>query len=48
MSPMGAPKPMPTVDGLLAATARVHGLRLATRNVTDFEALDIDWGPVRR
>lgn len=27
--------PMPTVDGLLAATALVHGLTLVTRNVRD-------------
>jgi hypothetical protein len=26
---------LPAVDGLLAATARVHGLTLATRNVKD-------------
>lgn len=29
------PDPLPTVDGLLAATARVHGLTLATRNTAD-------------
>ena len=27
--------PVPTVDGLLAATAQYHGLVLATRNVKD-------------
>lgn len=27
--------PLPTVDGLLAATARVHGLTLVTRNTAD-------------
>ena len=27
--------PLPVVDGLLAATARVRGYRLATRNVKD-------------
>lgn len=26
----------PVIDGLLIATARVHGLRIATRNVKDF------------
>jgi len=31
----GVPDPIPTVDGLLAATARHHGLTLATRNVKD-------------
>ena len=40
---MGAPNPIPTVDGLLAATAQVHGLVLATRNVTQVESLDIEW-----
>ncbi|MBI4617353.1 MAG: type II toxin-antitoxin system VapC family toxin [Planctomycetes bacterium] len=28
-------RPLPTVDGLLAATAKVHGLTLVTRNVKD-------------
>ena len=28
--------PLPVVDGLLAATARVHGLVLVTRNTDDF------------
>lgn len=32
---MSAADPPPAVDGLLAATARVHGLTLVTRNVTD-------------
>lgn len=27
--------PLPTIDGLLAATARVHGLTLVTRNTAD-------------
>ncbi len=40
---LGAPNPIPTVDGLLAATAHVHGLVLVTRNVTDIESLDIEW-----
>jgi hypothetical protein len=30
------PDPLPVVDGLLAATARVHGLVLVTRNTADF------------
>lgn len=30
-----APGPIPVIDGLIAATARVHGLTLATRNVRD-------------
>jgi len=32
---MTAVRPLSTVDSLLAATARVHGLTLVTRNVTD-------------
>ncbi|MFL5319385.1 MAG: type II toxin-antitoxin system VapC family toxin [Myxococcaceae bacterium] len=32
---LSVPDPLPTVDGLLAATALVHGLTLVTRNVTD-------------
>lgn len=34
---MNVPEPLPVVDGLLAATAKVHGLTLATRNVDDIE-----------
>ena len=34
---MNVPDPLPAVDGYLAATARVHGLTLATRNVKDVE-----------
>ena len=32
---LNVPDPLPVVDGLLAATARVHELTLATRNVKD-------------
>jgi predicted nucleic acid-binding protein len=32
---LNAPDPVPTVDGLLAATALVNGLTLVTRNVRD-------------
>jgi predicted nucleic acid-binding protein len=32
---LGVPDPVPTVDGLLAATARVGGLTLVTRNTAD-------------
>jgi predicted nucleic acid-binding protein len=31
------PDPIPTVDGLLAATALVHDLVLVTRNTRDVE-----------
>jgi predicted nucleic acid-binding protein len=33
---LGIPHPLPTIDGLIAATALVHGLTLATRNIRDF------------
>jgi toxin FitB len=32
---MSAKRPVSTIDALLAATAKVHGMTLATRNVTD-------------
>jgi hypothetical protein len=32
---LSIPDPLPFIDGLLAATARVHGLTLVTRNVGD-------------
>jgi hypothetical protein len=32
---LGIPSPLPLVDGLLAATAKVHGLTWVTRNVAD-------------
>lgn len=31
----GIPDPLPLIDGLLAATAKTHGLILVTRNVAD-------------
>jgi predicted nucleic acid-binding protein len=36
---MRAVRPIPTVDGLLAATAKVHGLTLVTRNAPDVAGL---------
>lgn len=33
---LNVPDPLPVVDGLLAATAKVHDLTLVTRNSTDF------------
>ncbi|MGI0150284.1 MAG: type II toxin-antitoxin system VapC family toxin [Thermoplasmata archaeon] len=32
---VNVPDPIPVLDGLIAATARVHGLTVATRNVKD-------------
>jgi hypothetical protein len=34
---MNVPDPLPVVDGLLAATAKVTGLTIATHNSDDFE-----------
>lgn len=38
---LNAQRTLPVIDGLLAATARVHGLQLVTRNVGDFQNLDL-------
>ena len=32
---LGIPDPLPAIDGLIAATAIVHGLTVVTRNVAD-------------
>jgi predicted nucleic acid-binding protein len=32
---LGVPNPLPLIDGLLAATAKVRGLTFVTRNVAD-------------
>ncbi|MDP4822844.1 MAG: type II toxin-antitoxin system VapC family toxin [Aestuariivirgaceae bacterium] len=32
---LSVPDPLPLIDGLLAATAKVHGLTLVTRNIAD-------------
>jgi toxin FitB len=39
---MNVPDPLPVVDGLLAATASVSGLILATRNTADVERTGVD------
>jgi predicted nucleic acid-binding protein len=39
---MNAPDPLPVVDGLLAATAKVIGLTFATRNVADVEGSGVE------
>ncbi|MEJ2085548.1 MAG: type II toxin-antitoxin system VapC family toxin [Acidobacteriota bacterium] len=40
---LNVPDPLPVVDGLLVATAKVKGLTLATRNVKDIERTGIDF-----
>ena len=32
---------LPVIDSLIAATARVHGLTIATRNLRDFSDLGV-------
>jgi predicted nucleic acid-binding protein len=39
---LNVPDPLPVIDGLLAATARVTGLTLVTRNVADVERTGVD------
>lgn len=39
---MSVPDPLPVVDGLLAATARILGLTLVTRNTSDVEGTGIE------
>ena len=39
---MNALRPIPIIDALLAATAKVNGLTLVTRNVADVAGLDVD------
>lgn len=38
---IGAARTVPPIDGLLAATAFVHGLTIVTRNVADFADLGV-------
>lgn len=40
---MNAARPLPVVDGLMAATAKVHGLTLVTRNVADIVDTGADY-----
>jgi len=39
---MNVPDPLPVIDGFLAATAKVAGLTLATRNVADVESAGVN------
>lgn len=38
---LGIPNPLPLIDSLLAATAKVHSLTLVTRNIADIESTGI-------
>jgi hypothetical protein len=38
---LSAPRPLPVVDSLQAATARVHGLTFVTRNVSDLDGVEV-------
>jgi predicted nucleic acid-binding protein len=38
---MSASRPLPVIDGLLAATAKVHGITLVTRNTRDVADLGV-------
>jgi hypothetical protein len=38
---LGIPNPLPLIDGLLAATAKVHGLTLVTRNIADIQSTGV-------
>ncbi|MBX3140305.1 MAG: type II toxin-antitoxin system VapC family toxin [Trueperaceae bacterium] len=39
---LNAVRTLPVIDGLLAATAYVHGLTLVTRNTADFDGLEVE------
>jgi predicted nucleic acid-binding protein len=39
---LSVPNPPPLIDGLLAASAKVHGLTLVTRNVADVARTGVD------
>jgi toxin FitB len=39
---MNAERPLPVIDGLLAATAKVHGMTLVTRNAADVAHLGVN------
>ncbi|MDP1825748.1 MAG: type II toxin-antitoxin system VapC family toxin [Archangium sp.] len=39
---LGVPERRPAVDALLAATAKVHGLTVATRNTIDFGLMGVE------
>lgn len=39
---MNVPNPLPVIDGLLVATAKVKGLTFATRNVADVQSTGVE------
>jgi predicted nucleic acid-binding protein len=39
---MNVPDPLPAIDSLIAATAKVHGLTLVTRNIPDMARTGVD------
>ena len=39
---LSAVRPLPVIDGLLAATAKAYGLTLVTRNISDVQGLDLE------
>ena len=38
---LNATRPLPVIDGLLAATAKIHGMTLVTRNTADIAELGV-------
>ena len=40
---LNVPDPVPVVDGLLAASAKVRGMTMATRNVKDIERTGVQY-----
>jgi hypothetical protein len=39
---LNVPDPLPVIDSLLAATAKIHGLSVATRNIRDIARTGVD------
>lgn len=42
MGKMNSIRPLPIIEGLLAATAKVHDLTFVTRNVADVAGLGVE------
>ena len=43
MGPAHASRPLPVIDGLLAATAKIHHMTLVTRNIAEIADLDVQF-----